>query len=379
MKHIRPIAFLALMALTSCGSPGAAPTKSHDGGGSDTSIDASVDAPLRDSGHDAGTVAPMDASHDDAYPVVHDIDVCAAKTGEVAWVASIPSTSSTLILSDVIVGPTNDVIVADQSGSTYEQHRWNESGAVVSLHQDPLGTYVGRLWTSNLVVDADNNLFYGMLRTGLPQGTNSGAQLVFTLLPPTGSAIFTDATEGAAPTSQGTPTVLLFDAGYDSGGGLHGSFVMSAKPQDFGPGVYCYGSTGSFAGVSATSPTNSLAATDFEWPSVDESLYVTKAVTTDTNLGCGGLTVPSSGGVVLAKLDGGGSCLWSKLLALPTAAVERMSFRLGADTSLALAVVYTGTINRGKYTFVIRRSFASRLLLDSVRAFANSCQTIIAE
>jgi hypothetical protein len=346
-RIVRTGSFVALVALASCGSSaGTGVTKNPDGGGGGHApIDASVDAPRGDSGHDASTV-PTDAGHD-APIVVTPIDDCSASSGMLAWVASIPATSSTLILSDVVVGPTNDVIVSDQSGTTYEQHRWSESGAVVSVHQDPIGTYVGQLWTSNLTVDANNYLFYGMLRTGLPMGTSSQAQLVFTQLSPAGTANFTDATEGAAPTSDGDPSVLVFDTGFDSGGGLHGAYVMGTSPQNFGPGVYCYGSTGSFSGISATSPTNTLAATDFEWPNASVGLYMSKVVTASANLGCGSFTVPSGGGVVIAQLDGGGSCIWNQLLTIPTAATKGYNFRLGVDGSLALAVVYSGAIDLG--------------------------------
>jgi hypothetical protein len=343
--------FVVLVALASCGSSGGTGvTKNPDAGGGHTPVDAAVDAPKEDAGHgaghDAGTVVPTDAGQD-APIVVTPIDDCSASSGMLAWVASIPATSPTLILSDVVVGPTNDVIVADQSGTNYEQHRFSESGAVVSTHEDPIGTYVGKLWTSNLTVDAHNNLFYGMLRTGLPMGTSSQAQLIFTQLSPAGTVTFTDPTEGAAPTSDGDPTVLVFDTGFDSGGGLHGAYVMGASPANFGPGVYCYGSSGSFSGISAASPTNGLAATDFEWPSLDVGLYMSKVAAATTNIGCGSVTVPSGGGVVIAKLDGGGSCTWNKLLAIPTASIKGYNFRLGVDESLAVAVVYSGTIDLG--------------------------------
>jgi hypothetical protein len=143
------------------------------------------------------------------------------------------------------------------------------------------------------------------------------------------------------------PNVLVFDTGFDSGGGLHGAYVMSATRQDFGPGVYCYGSSGSFSGISATSPTNTLGENDFEWPNAAVGLYMSKVVTASTNLGCGSLTVPSGGGLVIAQLDGGGSCIWNTLLTIPTAANKGYNFRLGADGSLALAVVYSGTIDLG--------------------------------
>jgi hypothetical protein len=351
-RRSRWVPLLAAMATASCGSSSGGDTSPKGDAGRDSgspSSDSSTPGMGEDSGAPGESGAPdvgIADSPDDSYPVLHPEDVCSAKSGAVAWVDSIAATSSSLVLSDVIVGPTNDVIVADQNGATYEQHRWNESGTVVGVHQDPIGAYTGRLWTSNLVVDADNNLFYGMFMTGLVSGSSSGTELTFTKLSPDGSALFTDPTKGSMPTSDGEPKVLLFDSGYDSGGGLHGAFVV-ASPQELQPGVYCYGSSGSFSGVSAGSTTGTLTSGDFEWPSQDASLYLTKPVTATTNLGCSTVTVPAAGGVLLAKLDGGGSCLWNKLLSLPTAAVKSTNFRLGADTSLALAVVYSGTINFG--------------------------------
>jgi hypothetical protein len=49
----------------------------------------------------------------------------------------------------------------------------------------------------------------------------------------------------------------------------------------------------------------------------------------------------------LGKFNGGGGCLWTKLLALPTAAIKQRAFRQGEDGSLSLAVVYSGTIDFG--------------------------------
>jgi hypothetical protein len=352
-----PLSFLlglSILGGLSCGSDAAQPKQPGEGG--DASTDGSSHPPASDSGPhaDAGKDGPgvgMDAANTgdstaDSPIAVVPIDDCMAKSGSVAWVASIPVTSSTLILSDVAVGPTNDVIVSDQSGATYEQHRWDESGTVVSLHQDSLGAYAGKLWTSNLVIDGNNDLFYGMLMTGLPQGSNSGAELVFTKLPPTGSAVFTDTVLGAMPTSSGPPKVLLFDAGYDTGGNLHGALSM-ATPNAFPPGVYCYAGNGANLGTSAGSVTGTLTASDYEFPTQDEGLFLLEPVSADIDLGCGKVPVPASGGVVLAKLDGGGDCQWNTFLSLPKAAVKGLTFRLGADTSVAIGVVYSGTINFG--------------------------------
>jgi hypothetical protein len=328
---------------TEAAASDAAADAGSDSGSSDTGA-------LTDSGNDTGT--PVDggstldaADAADAAPGVN-ADVCGVTKGTLAWVASVPAMSPTLVLSDVAASATDDAIVADQSGATYEQHRWDNAGAVVSVHQDALGQYVGRLWTSSLIVDTHDNLFYGTLMTGLTQGQNSMAQLSFTLLPPTGSAIVSPPIDAMMPTSSGPPTVLLFSTGFDSSGGYHGPLSLAA-PQYFPAGVYCYGSNISGEATSAQSVTSTLVAEDFEWPAQNGSLYLTKSVTSSVNLGCGSLSVPTSGGIVLASLDAGGSCLWNKLLALPTAAVKATNFRVGADGTLALAVVYTGTIDFG--------------------------------
>jgi hypothetical protein len=337
----RRLALPAAVVLASCGSG-----SSHETG-----------TPPADSGapSDVATHTPRDAAVDGApkaqdaaidSPKLVNGDVCGATSGAVAWMNSVAATSSTLTLFDVVVGPTSDVVVADQSGSEYEQHRWDDAGNTVSVHQDSLGSYAGPLSASNLFVDSSNNLFYGTLFTGLVDGTNSGAELTFNKLAPDGTLLATDPHKATMPTSKGAPTVLLFDTGGDSGGGLHGAFTMGG-PQYFGPGVYCYGSNGSFSGISAPLVTGTMVARDFEWPNAAVGLYATKRLTSGTNLGCGDLAVPSSGATVLAQLDSGGDCIWNKLLALPTSVVTANDFRLGADGSLAMAVVYSGTIDFG--------------------------------
>jgi hypothetical protein len=275
------------------------------------------------------------------------VDVCGAASKTLAWTASIPATAATLGLLDIAAGPTDDVIVADMSGAaTFEQHRWNSAGASVSVHQDMSGDYVGPLLTTNLFVDAQNDLFYGMMLTGLPMGTSSQAELIFTRLSPSGTTVFTQTSTATMPTTAAGPSVKLFAAGGDSGGGLHSPLVMNA-PVYFTPGVYCYSSSGDNEGASAGTDAALLDAGDFMWPAPDGNLYLIKAVTSSVNLGCGSVTVPAAGAVVLASLTGGGNCNWSKPLALPTAAVKESIFRIGGDGSLLLAVVYSGTINFG--------------------------------
>src|SRR5258708_5976229 len=173
-----------------------------------------------------------------------------------------------------------------------------------------MGSYTGPLWTSTLFVDAQNSLFYGMLLTGFTQGSNSGAELTFTKVAPNGTALFVDPHTNSLPAANGAPQLLVFGAGGDSGGGLHGAVTM-ADPQYFSAGVYCYGSNGSFSGISAATFTATLAARDFEWPNPDAGLFVSKRVTSDIDLGCGNLVVPAGGAMVLAKLDSGGGCLWN--------------------------------------------------------------------
>jgi hypothetical protein len=332
----------AAVLVASCGSSSGHETSPPpDSGTQDGAMRSRPDAAL-DAAVDGR--APKDAAPDS--PKLVNGDVCGAPSGSVAWMDSISATSSTLTLSDVVFGPTSDVVVADQSGASYEQHRWDETGSPVSVHQDALGSYAGPFSASNLFVDASNNLFYGTLMTGLADGTSSGAELTFTRLGPNGTVLSTDPHMASMSTSKGAPTVLVFDAGGDSGGGLHSAFTLGG-PQYFTPGVYCYGSDGSFSGISAPAVTATMGARDFEWPNAAVGLYVAKRVTSSLNLGCGSLTVPSAGATVLAQLDTDGNCIWNKLLTLPTETVLANDFRLGADGSLAMAVVYDGTIDFG--------------------------------
>jgi hypothetical protein len=276
------------------------------------------------------------------------VNVCGAPSGSVAWTATIPSTASTLTIADVVVGPMNDVAVADRlGGATFEQHRWSDVGTLLGSHQDSLGAYTGGFWPSALFVGADDGLFYGMFMTGLVMGQNTQARLVFTKLSPSAAPLWQVPTTATMPTSSGAPTVTLFDSGGDSGGGLHGPLVMSG-PQYFSPGVYCWGSSGNDEGPSAQSVTGMLTGgRSFEWPEPSGNLAVATVVTSNVNLGCGSVTVPAAGGILLAEAGGGSGCNWNKLLAVPSAAVLAYDFRLGADASTAFAVVYSGSINFG--------------------------------
>jgi hypothetical protein len=346
----RSLTALAAVGLVSCGggSNGTSSSTTDGGGGGATDAHSSgPDGSTDSSSGGGGSDAPSNdsSSSSDGAPFING-DVCGAPSGKVAWMQSIPAPSSTLNLQGIAFGPTSDAIVSDQSGTSYEQHRWDEKGAVVSLHQDPIGSYAGPISTSNLFVDAQNNLFYGLLLTGMTEGANSSAELTFTKLAPNGTVVSTDPHTNSMTTASGAPRVLVFDAGGDSGGGLHSAVTM-ADPQYFSAGVYCYASNGSFEGISAPGVTATMEARDFEWPNADSGMYITRRLTTDLDLGCGNQTVPAAGGMLLAQVDTGGNCVWNKLLALPTAAIEANDFRLGADGSLALAVVYTGTIDFG--------------------------------
>ena len=118
-------------------------------------------------------------------------------------------------------------------------------------------------------------------------------------------------------------------------------------PYYFDPAVYCWASNGANEGPSAQNLATGLTASDFLWPSLDGNLYLLQGLTAPTTLPCGSLAVPTGGATAMGKFTGGGGCLWTKLLALPTAAIQERLFRQGADGSLSLAVVYSGTIDFG--------------------------------
>lgn len=319
------------------GKSDAGKTPGDSGSSQDTGVDSGTGtgSGTADSGHDAGMLAGDGGS------------VCAAASGAVAWMGTIASSVSALSLTDIVVAPNNDVIVSDLSANaTYEQHRWDKSGTVLSNHQDPLGAYTGRFWPSPLFTASDNGVFYGMLMTGKVTGTNSEVSLNFAKIAADGTAVFDTPTTATMPTSAGSPTVTMFDTGGDSGGGLHGPLVMTG-PQYFAPGVYCWSGTGADEGPSAGTVTGMMKGHSFEWPTSDTSLAFATPVTENINFGCGSVTVPAAGGIVIGSAGGGSGCNWNKLLALPTASVVDYEFRAGADSSTALAVVYTGTINFG--------------------------------
>ena len=288
--------------------------------------DAGADGGVADAGSDAGTV-----------------NVCSAAAGAVAWTASIPAATTSLVPMNIVAGSTNDVVVSDiNNASTFEQYRWDSSGVLLSRHQDAKGAYAGTMFPSNLVLDSQNDLFYGLVLTGLPQGSNNGASVTWTRLAPDGGTVFAETSTSIS----GQPSVAVFQAGADTGGGLHTTLTM-AMPYYFDPAVYCWASNGGDEGPSAQNLATGLTESDFLWPSLDASLYLLQGLTAPTNLPCGSLAVPEGGATAMGKFTGSGGCLWTKLLMLPTAAIQKRLFRQGADGSLSLAVVYSGTIDFG--------------------------------
>ena len=263
-----------------------------------------------------------------------------------AWSGSIPVTQASLTLVDVQTGPTDDVVVADQAGSSlFEQRRWSSAGAFLGVHQDQSGALAGPLFTSGLYVSPNNDAFYGLLLTQ-PQGANTATRLMLNDVSPAGSLVFSRTTDGTLPASSGPPSIVYFVASGDSGGGLHAPFLMGT-PQYIPDGVYCYGSDGSFSGISGANVVSMLAPGDLLWVTQPNDLALLKPLSSSTDLGCGTLTVPPGGGLALAGFNTGGGCTWSKLLAVPTAAIQGKSFRLGADGALLVTVVYSGTIDFG--------------------------------
>jgi hypothetical protein len=249
---------------------------------------------------------------------------------------------------DIAAGQTtDDVVVSAQAGpATFEQYRWSSAGALLGSHQDTSGSYTGPMFTSGLFIDPSNDAFYAMLLTG-PQGTNTTTELMINHISPAGALLFSETTTGTLATSGGPPTVVFLGAGGDSGGGLHAPFLMGS-PQYIPDGVYCYGSSGSFSGISGASAVSMLAPGDFIYVTSGNDLAMYKPLAATTNLGCGSpLAVPDGGGVALATFNTGGGCTWNELLALPTAAIKGQNFRLGADGSLLVTVVYSGTIDFG--------------------------------
>jgi hypothetical protein len=268
--------------------------------------------------------------------------LCGATSASLAWTASVPSVQPSLALVDVVAGPTDDVIVGDRVGAgTFEQRRWSSAGAFLSTHQDQSGAFAGTLYTSGLFADPGNGIFYGLLLTG---GPSNGVNLLWNRVNASGALDFSSANAGTVPAPL-SPSVTSLRAGGDSAN-FHGAFVMT--PPSLAAGVYSYANDGTALGVSAVNVTSLLTSQDFVWPTPDAGLALFKRLTVTTNFGCSSaLNVPAAGGVGLVKFTGSGSCLWNKLLNLPTAALQTSNFRVGADGSLLVAAVYAGTIDFG--------------------------------
>ncbi len=339
-------------------------------GPSQSTNDAGDNNPGSDSGVDAGTPSdagkpsdagmPSDAGTSDAglpdagTDAGHAVNVCGAASGSLAWSASIPAATTTLVPTDIVAGPTtNDVVVGDiRSASTFEQYRWDSSGNLLGTHQDAKGAYAGTMFPSNLVIDGQNDLFYGLVLTGLPEAANTGALLTFERLAPDGTPVFSQPEPNALPTSSSQQSVEVFQAGHDTGGNLHATLKMTGDTPYFQAAVYCWAADGTDLGPSAQSLAATLSASDFLWPSLDANLYLAQSLTASTSVGSSPscpVTVPAGGATVLGKFGGGGSCsFWTPIvLALPTAAIQQRVFRQGADGSLSFAVVYSGTIDFG--------------------------------
>jgi hypothetical protein len=306
--------------------------------GCETALVSTNDAGTSDVGGDAGVA---DAGVADAG----NVNVCGAAAGSVAWTASVPAATTSLIPMDIVAGSTtNDVVVSDISNASFfEQHRWNSSGVLLGRHEDAKGAYAGAMFPSNVVFDPQNDIFYGLVLTGLPDGSSTGASVTWTRLTPDGGTVFADTWTA---TETGQPSVAVFQAGADTGGGLHTTLTMAGIPQ-YPPAVYCWASNGADVGPSAQTLAAGLTAADFLWPSLDANLFLLKHLTASAELPCGSLGVPDGGATALGKFTGGGGCIWTELLLLPTTAIQQRAFREGADGSLSLAVVYSGTIDFG--------------------------------
>ena len=92
-------------------------TSTNDAGTSDAG------AGVMDGGSDAGRV--------DAGSDAGKVNVCSAAAGTVAWTASIPAATTSLVPMRIVAGSTNDVVVSDiNNASTFQQYRWDSSGVL---------------------------------------------------------------------------------------------------------------------------------------------------------------------------------------------------------------------------------------------------------
>src|SRR5262249_34505952 len=72
-------------------------------------------------------------------------------------------------------------------------------------------------------------------------------------------------------------------------------------------------------------------------------LYITKPLVGTLDIGCGPVSSGAAQATLVARLDPSGACIWSKALDASSPA----AFTLGADGSVLLAFIYTGTIDLG--------------------------------
>ena len=246
--------------------------------------------------------------------------------------------SSSFSLVDLAAGPTDDVVVASRYDGAaqwvFEVRRYDATGALVDVHPDSGNAFnAGYLVTSSIAVDAQNDVDYGMLESGLIEGvTSQGADLAFTKLDRCGNALFVTQDEASYKTNSPPPSLSQIQPlGTDASGNLY-AYLQSSAPATYASGLYLTSSTGTSLGVVApswflASPSAPFAPTLA--PSPDGHLYVALPLTTSTDLGCGVLTVPAAGGMALAELTASGACVWSKLLGVPAAAKPSGSFAVG--------------------------------------------------
>jgi hypothetical protein len=270
--------------------------------------------------------------------------LCAASPGALVW-GGAPSQQSGATAVDIATGPGNDTYVAGNAGgSVLWLWRWDAAGRMVFADQNTAGSLIGQLFSSGLWVDPNDDAFYGLFFNSAATGPTE-TYLYWYLATPNGSQMYLQSFSGYFSPPY-MPAVGTLQVSGDAAGNAYGAFTMTGQ-QIVPSGDYGYSPTGTALGVNAANVTGILAPQDFLWSDRDGNLVLFKAVTSTTEFGCGLVTVPATGGVVLGKFTGSGSCIFSQLLALPTAAVKATNFRVGADGSLLAAAVYSGTISFG--------------------------------
>ena len=256
---------------------------------------------------------------------------------------------------DIAAGANDDVVVAAQAGpATFEQARWSSAGAPLGTHTDTSGSYTSPMFTSGLFMDPSSDAFYSMLLTGT-SGTNTNTELEINRIGQGRRPALLGDHHRLAPDLGRRALDCRLGAGGDSGGGLHAPFLMGT-PQYIPDGVYCYGSNGSFSGISGAPAVGLMTPGDFIYVTGGNNLAMYKPLAANATFSCGSLTAPAGGAVALATFDTGGSCTWGKLLHAPHRGHPGPAFRLGADgrcssrsstrgpsTSAAASLTSTGT------------------------------------